>query len=81
MTLENTAKGTNVPIKKRKRKLSAMTNQEFCDKWLFQHSFCENIINGCSYCCPIIPSHRCFSQHFMCKPYKAYGKYIFIEVK
>ena len=65
---------------KKKRKLRAMTNAEFCDKWRKDHLFCKSIVSG-GYCCPISPTGNCFRESFLNKPYIINGKYIFIEVK
>lgn len=66
---------------KRMRKLKAMTNEEFCDKWRKNHLFCKSIVSN-GYCCPISPAGNCFRESFMNKPYKTKdGKYILREVK
>ena len=48
---ENSAKDTNVRGKKRKHKLRAMTNGEFCTKWLLKHKFCKHLDE---YCCRLL---------------------------
>lgn len=67
-------------MSKKKRKLRAITNAEFCDKWRKNHLFCKSIVSG-GYCCPISPTGNCFRESFLNKPYIINGKYIFIEVK
>lgn len=70
----------NMDKKIRTRKLRAMTNAEFCDKWRKNHLFCKSIgSNGC--CCPISPTGNCFRESFLNKPYIINGKYILREVK
>ena len=65
---------------KPKRKLRAMTNSEFCDKWRKNHLFCKSI-NSDGYCCPISPTGNCFRESFLNKPYIINGKYIMVEVR
>lgn len=67
-------------MSKKKRKLRAMTNAEFCDKWRKNHLFCKSI-GGDGYCCPISPTDNCFREDFLNKPYIINGKYILVEAK
>lgn len=69
-------KNTNKP----KRKLRAMTNAEFCDKWRKNHLFCKSIVSD-GYCCPISPTGDCFRESFLNKPFIIDGKYILVEVR
>ncbi len=62
--------------KKRKHKLRAMTNGEFCTKWLLKHKFCKHLDE---YCCPLVLSKACFKENAN-KPCKVNGKYILVEV-
>lgn len=62
---------------KKKRKFRAMTNSEFCTKWLLKHKFCKHL-DG--HCCPLALSKACFKDNDI-QPCKVNGKYIFIEVK
>lgn len=66
-------------MSKKKRKLRAMTNAEFCDKWRKNHLFCKSIVSD-GYCCPISPTGNCFRESFLNKPYIINGKYILVEV-
>ena len=76
----NPSKSTGLKMSKKKRKLRAITNAEFCDKWRKNHLFCKSIVSG-GYCCPISPTGNCFRESFLNKPYIINGKYIFIEVR
>lgn len=60
---------------KPKHKLRAMTNDEFCTKWLLKHKFCKHLDE---YCCPLVLSKACFKENAN-KPCKVNSKYIFIE--
>lgn len=64
--------------KKRKRKLRAMTRQEFCKEWHKHHLYCKSNVG---YCCPLYADLECFKQNNMEKPCKINGQYNFIEVK
>lgn len=75
--LKNSAKDTNVPTKKKKRKFRAMTRQEFCKKWKKRHLYCKS---DAGYCCPLYSDLKCF-KNSMENPCEINGKYIFIEVK
>lgn len=61
---------------KKKHKLRAMTNGEFCTKWLLKHKFCKHLDE---YCCPLVLSKACFKENAN-KPCKVNGKYILVEV-
>lgn len=61
----------------KKRKFRAMTNSEFCTKWLLKHKYCKRI-DG--HCCPLVLSNACFMKNDI-QPCKVNGKYILIEVK
>lgn len=76
--LENSAKDTNVPTKKRKHKLRAMTCQEFCQKWRKSHSYCKSNVVG--YRCPLFISKDCYYKEVNKKPCMINGKYILVEV-
>ena len=74
---KNSAKDTNVRGKKRKHKLRAMTNSEFCNKWRKEHFWCS----WYGYFeCPNNHSN-CNSSTFGDMPCKINDKYILIEVK
>lgn len=65
-------------MSKKKRKLRAITNAEFCDKWKSKH---HNSCNDYDRCmgCPLVFYYGCYNSQ---KPFRfADGKYIFIEVK
>ncbi len=76
--LENSATNTNVPTKKAKHKLRAMTNEEFCKRWYKSHLYCKSNVG---YCCPLNSVINCYRQDIMDKPCKINGQYLFIEVK
>lgn len=76
----NPSKLTWLKMSKKKRKLRAMTNGEFCDKWRKNHLFCKSIVSD-GYCCPISPTGNCFRDSFLNEPYIINGKYILIEAK
>lgn len=74
-----TRKERNQPISKskKKRKFRAMTNGEFCLKWVKIHIFCCTGEDNCPFC-----GVDCSRRDFKKKPFKTKdGKYIFIEVK
>lgn len=73
----NPSKSTGLKMSKKKRKFRAMTNDEFCTKWLLKHKFCKHLDE---YCCPLVLSKACFKENAN-KPCKVNGKYILIEVK
>nr|DAO16276.1 MAG TPA: hypothetical protein [Caudoviricetes sp.] len=61
---------------KKKRKFRAMTNAEFCDKWLSKH---RNRCYGDHEICPLLYYSGCYTNQ---KPFRFVdGKYIMIEVK
>ena len=62
---------------KKKHKLRAMTNAEFCQKWWEKHFYCKS---DDEYRCPLYFSNACFEENEN-KPCRINGKYIFIEVK
>lgn len=57
---------------RKKRKFRAMTNSEFCTKWLLKHKSCTH--------CPLVLSNACFMKNDI-QPCKVNGKYILIEVE
>lgn len=57
---------------RKKRKFRAMTNSEFCTKWLLKHKSCMH--------CPLVLSNDCFMKNNI-QPCKVNGKYILIEVE
>lgn len=63
---------------KKKRKFRAMTNGEYCEKWLSKHKYC--LLSGGTVRCPLFPSKPCFNENVN-EPCKINGKYIMIEVK
>lgn len=63
---------------KKKRKFRAMTNGEYCSKWLSKHKYC--VRSGGTERCPLFPSKTCFKENVN-KPLEIDGKYIMIEVK
>lgn len=73
----NPSKSTGLKTNKEKRKFRAMTNAEFCHKWLLKHKFCKHLDE---YCCPLVLSKACFKENAN-KLCKVNGKYILIEVK
>lgn len=65
-------------MSKKKHKLRAITNAEYCDKWKSKHHRCCTDYDLCMIC-PLSFYPRCFDSQ---KPFRfADGKYIFIEVK
>lgn len=67
---DNTQEERNQP--KKKRNFRAMTNSEFCTKWLLKHKSCTH--------CPLVLSNACFMKNDI-QPCKVNGKYILIEVE
>lgn len=66
--------------KKKRHKLRAMTNGEFCQKWKKEHAHCRNGAKGVA--CPLFRRMECATEAFKKKPFKTEdGKYIFVEVK
>lgn len=63
---------------KKKRKFRAMTNGEYCDKWLSKHKYC--VRSGGTERCPLFVSKTCLKENVN-KPLVINGKYILIEVK
>lgn len=62
---------------KKKRKFRAMTNGEFCHKWVKIHTFCCTGEDNCPFC-----GVDCSRRDFKTKPYKTKdGKYILMEVQ
>lgn len=64
-------------ISKKKRKLRAMTNAEFCDRRFKEHPCCRYFGY---YKCPNFYSN-CTDSTFKERPCRINGKYILIEVK
>lgn len=63
---------------KKKRKFRAMTNGEYCKKWLSKHKYC--LLSDGTERCPLFPSKTC-SKNNVNEPLVINGKYIMIEVK
>lgn len=63
---------------KKKRKFRAMTNGEYCKKWLSKHKYC--LFPDGTERCPLFPSKTC-SKKNVNEPLVINGKYIMIEVK
>lgn len=72
---ETSAKDTNVRSKKRKHKLRAMTDAEYCEKWRSKHyGSCYSDYDLCL----LFPYSGCCNSQ---KPFRlANGKYILVEV-
>ena len=66
-------------MSKKKHKLRAMTNEEFCQKWRKSHLYCKKNVE---YRCPLFISKDCYYKVVNeNKPCRINGKYILIEVK
>lgn len=63
---------------KKKRKFRAMTNGEYCDKWLSKHKYC--LRSDGTERCPLFPSKTCLKDNVN-EPLVINGKYILIEMK
>ena len=63
---------------KKKRKFRAMTNGEYCKKWLSKHKYC--LLPDGTERCPLFPSKTC-SKKNVNEPLVINGKYIMVEVK
>ncbi len=63
---------------KKKHKIRAMTNGEYCSKWLSKHKYC--VRSDGTERCPLFPGKTCLKEN-VDKPLVINGKYILIEVK
>ena len=67
-------------MSKKRRKLRAMTNGEFCRKWKKEHTDCSD--NRSFVVCPFYYRMDCASKAFKAKPFKTNeGKYLLVEVQ
>ena len=62
----------------KKHKFRAMTNGEYCKKWISKHKYCMR--SDGTERCPLFPSKTC-SKKNVNEPLVINGKYIMVEVK
>lgn len=58
-----------------KHKFRAMTNGEYCEKWLSKHKYC--VRSGGTERCPLFPGKACLKENVN-EPLVINGKYIMI---